>query len=106
MKWQVYFAVVLATGAAACGVANAIMNLVMIGALNRVRSPENRIPVAITTARQWESFTGNARLPYFRVLKEFHQQFPHSPLYFWSIFASICMIAMVLSLGFTAIFLR
>jgi|GEM_PF-5636871 len=104
MNTQVYIFMGVVAAAALCGLANAIVNFVMVKSLNRVYSSENKIPLAITNVAQWKAFTGNSRLPYFRVLKEYHQQFPESPLYFWSIFLAIGMLAAFLFAGLVLVF--
>lgn len=104
MKAQVYvFMGVVATGAL-CGLANAIINFAMVKSLNRVYAPENQIPPAITNVAQWRAFAGNSRLPYLRVLREYHQQFPESALYFCSICLAIGMLATFFFAGLIFLF--
>lgn len=102
MTWHEYSLVAFFITFVIAAFANAIMSLKMIDALNRSRSVEDRIPVFVASVADLKWSIRNGPFPFVRILKEFHRQFPESPLYFWSIFilAYWCVIFVAAVLSF------
>jgi hypothetical protein len=99
MKWQAYILITFAVTAAIGGVATAIMNSVMVNALNLGRPADDQIPAVIGSSRDLRWYLRNAPSPYWRVLMQFHLQFPESRLYFWSILTLTIMLIMFVAAG-------
>lgn len=99
MEWQAYILIAFAVAAAIGGLTTAIMNSAMIGALNRRRPVDDQISAVIGGSKDLRWYLKNAPSPYWRILKEFHQQFPESRLYLWSILTLAIMLVMFVIAG-------
>jgi hypothetical protein len=90
----------LAIGYLGCwgGVIGTIVWWQIIDLLNTRRPPEDQIPAAIVT---YKDFIKYYPLPVWRHVRDFHRQFPESRLYFWY-WASL---AWLFTLGLTSIVL-
>lgn len=86
MTWHEYSLIAFIVTFVIAAFANAIISLTMIDALNRSRVLNDRIPVFISSIADLKWSIRNGPFPFVRILKDFHRQFPESPLYFWSIF--------------------
>ena len=102
VTWHEYSLIAFVVTFVIAAFANAIISLTMITALNRLRSADERIPVFISSVADLKWSIRNGPFPFVRILKEFHQQFPESPLYFWSIFilAYWCVVFATVVLSF------
>lgn len=52
----------------------------IVDLLNTRRPPEDQIPVALVT---WKDFIKYEHVPVWKYVRAFHRQFPESRLYFW-----------------------
>lgn len=106
MTWQAYILVIFVITSASGGLASAIMNSLMIDALNRGRPTEDQIPAVIASSKDIRWYLRNAPSPYWRVLRLFHQQFPESRLYFWSLLTLVLMLVMFGAAGVALVLWR
>jgi hypothetical protein len=106
MTWHEYILIAFVVMCVIASFANAIINLTMIDALNRSRPLDDRIPVFITSVADLKWSIRNGPFPFVRILKEFHQQFPESRLYFWSIFILIYWLVVFVAVGLTFFLVR
>jgi len=103
MKWQLYVFIAFAVSGAIGGLATTIMYQTMVDGLNRRRSTDDQIPATFGTVKDVRWYLANAPSPYWKVLREFHSQFPQSRMYFWNIVIFIVMGALFLAVVATMI---
>jgi hypothetical protein len=103
MKWQVFvaFVVVSAIG----GLATTITCQVMIDALNPRRPTDDQIPATFGGVKDMRWALANLP-PFWRALKEFHNQFPQNRLYFWGVGSLLWMFVMLVAAALVMILPR
>jgi hypothetical protein len=92
--------VILAVCGGLGGLVNTLVYSDIVSALNSKRTPGDSIPFALTdlTRKNWE-------WSYWKVLREFHREFPDSKLNHWSIVSvgwMFLLFAIALGIAFTS----
>jgi hypothetical protein len=91
------FLIVMALLGGVGGLVNTLLYSEIVAALNTRRPPDDAIPFGVMS---WDDFKKMHGWWYWKVLTQFHREFPASKLYYWSIVSVGWMLALfVIAIG-------